>query len=143
MAASSKRSTTAIKNFTIAKEGKRMEQIDASISRYLATLDRADREDSDVTEAEVGRIKEKIAGLRHQMQFLKDMERQVEAAPDQQVWLTDPDARSMAPSGRGTGIVVTGVAATYCGLELDCDRRRRWTHCRPRFRTLMLRTSVR
>ena len=38
---------------------------------------------------------------------------------------------------------VTGVAATYCGLELDCDRRRRWRHCRPRFRTLMLRTSVR
>ena len=39
------------------------------------------------------------------MQFLKDMERQVEAAPDQQVSLTDPDARSMATSGRGTGIV--------------------------------------
>ena len=78
---------------------------DASIARYLATLDRADREDSDVTEAKVGRIKEKIAGLRRQMQFLKDMERQVEAAPEQQVSLTDPDARSMATSGRGTGIV--------------------------------------
>ena len=93
------------KNFTIAKVSKRMEQIDASITRYLATLDRADREDSDVTEAKVGRIKEKIAGLRRQMQFLKDMERQVEAAPDQQVSLTDPDARSMATSGRRTGIV--------------------------------------
>src|ERR1700726_3156771 len=33
------------------------------------------------------------------------MERQVEAAPDQQVSLTDPDARSMATSGKGTGIV--------------------------------------
>jgi hypothetical protein len=39
------------------------------------------------------------------MQFLKKMERQVEAAPDQQVSLTDPDARSMATSGKGTGIV--------------------------------------
>jgi BMFP domain-containing protein YqiC len=93
------------KNFTVAKVSKRMEQIDASITRYLATLDRADREDSDVTEAKVGRIKEKIAGLRRQMQFLEDMERRVEAAPDQQVSLTDPDARSMATSGRGTGIV--------------------------------------
>jgi hypothetical protein len=30
---------------------------------------------------------------------------QVEAAPDKQVSLTDPDARSMATSGKGTGIV--------------------------------------
>jgi Transposase DDE domain len=93
------------KNYTAAKVGKRMEQVDASITRYLAALDRADREDSDVTEARTARIKEKIAGLRRQMQFLKDMEQQVRAAPDQQVSLTDPDARSMATSGRGTGIV--------------------------------------
>ena len=50
------------KNFTVAKVAKRMEQIDASIARYLATLDRADREESDVTEAKASRIKEKIAG---------------------------------------------------------------------------------
>src|SRR5271169_990127 len=93
------------KNFTAAKVGKRMEQVDASITRYLAALDRADREDSDVTETRTTRIKEKIAGLRRQMQFLKDMEQQVRAAPDRQVSLTDPDARSMATSGRGTGIV--------------------------------------
>src|SRR6202022_4201509 len=89
----------------VAKVAKRMEQIDASIGRYLAALDRADREESDVTEARTTRIKEKIAGLRRQMQFLKEMEQQVQAAPDQQVSLTDPDARSMATSGRGTGIV--------------------------------------
>jgi hypothetical protein len=39
------------------------------------------------------------------MQSLKAMERQVEEAPDKQVSLTDPDARSMATSGKGTGIV--------------------------------------
>jgi transposase len=93
------------KNYTVTKVGKRMEQVDASIGRYLAALDRADREESDVTEARTTRIKEKIAGLRRQMQFLKEMEQQVQAAPDQQVSLTDPDARSMATSGRGTGIV--------------------------------------
>jgi transposase len=93
------------KNFTAAKVGKRMEQVDASITRYLAALDQADREDSDVTETRTTRIKEKIAGLRRQMQFLKDMEQQVRVAPDRQVSLTDPDARSMATSGRGTGIV--------------------------------------
>ena len=31
------------KNFTVAKVAKRMEQVDASIARYLAALDRADR----------------------------------------------------------------------------------------------------
>ena len=93
------------KNYTVTKVKKRMEQVDASIARYLAALDRADREESDITEAKASRIKEKIAGLRRQMQFLKGMERQVEEAPDQQVSLTDPDARSMATSGKGTGIV--------------------------------------
>lgn len=40
-----------------------------------------------------------------QMQSLKAMAQRVEAAPDQQVSLTDPDARSMATSGKGTGVV--------------------------------------
>ena len=93
------------KNFTVAKVGKRIEQVDASIARYLAALDRADREESDVAEVKSGRLKEKIAGLRRQMQSLKEMAQTVQAAPDQQVSLTDPDARSMATSGRGTGIV--------------------------------------
>jgi len=93
------------KNCTVAKVGKRMEQVDASINRYLADLDRADRQEGDVTEARTSRIKDKIAGLRRQMQFLKEMEQQVQAAPDKQVSLTDPDARSMATSGRGTGMV--------------------------------------
>ena len=93
------------KNFTVAKLGKRMEQVDASIARYLAALDRADRDESDVAEAKSVRLKEKIAGLRRQMQCLKEMEQTVQAAPDQQVSLTDPDARSMATSGRGTGVV--------------------------------------
>ncbi len=93
------------KNFTVAKVGKRIEQVEASIARYLAALDRADRQDCDVAEAQTTRLKEKIDGLRRQMQSLKAMGQQVEAAPDQQVSLTDPDARSMATSGKGTGIV--------------------------------------
>jgi len=93
------------KNFTVTKLSKRLQQVDASIARYLVALDRADREESDVAEAKTTRIKDKIAGLRRQMQALKAMEQQVQAAPDKQVSLTDPDARSMATSGRGTGMV--------------------------------------
>lgn len=93
------------KNFTVAKVAKRIEQVEASIARYLAALDRADRQDGDVAEAKTAHLKEKVEGLRRQMQSLKAMGRQVQAAPDKQVSLTDPDARSMATSGKGTGIV--------------------------------------
>jgi transposase len=93
------------KNYTAAKVIGRMEQVDASIARYLRALDQADREESDVAEAKSGRLKEKIAGLRRQMQALKMMEQTVQDAPDHQVSLTDPDARSMATSGKGTATV--------------------------------------
>ena len=96
---------TRDKNFTVTKVAKRIEQVEASIARYLAALDRADRQDDDVGEAKTVRLKEKIEGLRRQMRSLKEMGKQVEAAPDRQVSLTDPDARSMATSGRGTGVV--------------------------------------
>ena len=39
------------------------------------------------------------------MQRLAVLEAQMLAAPDQQISLTDPDARSMATSGRGSGVV--------------------------------------
>jgi transposase len=93
------------KNYTVAKVTGRMEQVDASIARYLRALDRADREEGDVAEAKSVRLKEKIAGLRRQMQALRTMEQTVQDAPDQQVSLTDPDARSMATSGKGTATV--------------------------------------
>jgi len=100
------------KNFTVTKVAKRIEQVDASIARYLAALDRADRDESDLAEAKTTRIKDKIAGLRRQMQALKAMEQTVQDAPDRQVSLTDPDARSMATSGRGTGMVGYNVQST-------------------------------
>lgn len=93
------------KNFTVAKVAKRIEQVEGSIAHYLAALDRADRQDSDVAEARTSRLKEKIDSLCRQMQSLQEMEKQVEAAPDSQISLTDPDARSMATSGKGTGLV--------------------------------------
>lgn len=99
------------KNFTAAKVEARRAQVEASIGRYLVALDRADREQSDVAEARTTRLTEKIAGLREQMKALQAMGEQVEAAPDGQVSLTDPDARSMATSGKGTGLVGYNVQA--------------------------------
>jgi transposase len=99
------------KNFTPYKLQKRIEQIEASITRYLAAMETADRHDDEVLKAKSARLKEKIASLREQVQHFRDMEPAVQAAPDQQISLTDPDARSMATSGRGTGIVGYNVQA--------------------------------
>ena len=43
--------------------------------------------------------------VRAQMKDFKALEIQVHAAPDQQISLTDPDARAMATNGKGTGLV--------------------------------------
>src|SRR5918993_2448377 len=67
------------KNFTVAKVAQRIEQVEASIARYLAALDRADRQAGAETEARTARLKQKIEGLRRAMQCLKEMEQQVEA----------------------------------------------------------------
>jgi transposase len=99
------------KNFTPYKLQKRIEQIEASIARYLAAMETADRHDDEVLKAKSGRLKEKIAALREQVQRFRDMEPAVRDAPDQQLSLTDPDARSMATSGRGTGVVGYNVQA--------------------------------
>ena len=115
------------KDFTMVTVAKRMEQVDASIVRYLAALDRADRDESDVAEARTTRIKDKIARLRQQMQALQAMKEKVLDAPDQQISLTDP----MATSGRGTGIVGYNVQ-TAVRCRTSSDRGPRSDQCRPR-----------
>src|ERR1700736_357836 len=45
------------------------------------------------------------------MQELEAVEKQVLASPDKQISLTDPDSRSMATSGRGSGVVGYNVQA--------------------------------
>jgi transposase len=99
------------KNFTKAKLKKRMDQVEASIERYMAALETADRQEGELAQAKSVRLQEKIAALREQMAAFKALEPVVHAAPDQQLSLTDPDARSMATSGRGSGVVGYNVQA--------------------------------
>ena len=102
---------TRDKNFTKGKLKKRMEQVEASIEHYLAALETADRQEGELAQARSVRLKDKIAALREQMAAFEALEPVVHAAPDQQVSLTDPDARSMATSGRGSGVVGYNVQA--------------------------------
>jgi transposase len=97
---------TRDRNFTRAKLERRRAQIQESVARYLQQLDTADRQEpSDVLAAKTSRLKEKIAKLGEEMRRLAEIEARMLASPDQQVSLTDPDARSMATSGRGSGVV--------------------------------------
>src|SRR5262245_7601141 len=94
------------KNFTRAKMERRLAQIDESVARYLSQLDTADlQEPSEALAAKTAHLKEKLAKLASELQRLKALEKAMLASPDQQISLTDPDSRSMATSGRGSGVV--------------------------------------
>ncbi len=100
------------RNFTRAKMKRRMEQIEESVERYLHQLDSADRQEPSLARTtETARLQDKIAKLKEEMQRLGKLEVRMLAAPDRQVSLSDPDARSMATSGRGSGMVGYNVQA--------------------------------
>ena len=102
---------TRDKNFTKAKLKRRLQQIDESIDRYLSQIASADRHDTESAANKSQRLKDKISALEEEMDRLKKLEVRLLVEPDQQLSLTDPDARSMATSGRGTGMVGYNVQA--------------------------------
>jgi transposase len=93
------------KNFTEAKMKRRLERIDESIARYLSQLETADRRGDAVPEAKVARLKGKIEKLKEEIIRLNAINAEMMKSEDNQISLTDPDARSMATSGKDTGIV--------------------------------------
>ena len=100
------------RNFTEGKMKRRMAQIEESVARYLHQLESADRQERSKARAmRIDRLTEKIATLQEEMARLEAIEKQRQAQPDQQISFTDPDARSMATSGRGSGVVGYNVQA--------------------------------
>jgi transposase len=92
------------KNFTQAKVRRRIAEIENSVARYLAELDSADRRgDEGMSEAHTQHLRDKLTQLHAEMKRMEVLAREVDAAPDHQVSLTDPDARSMKT--RGSGVV--------------------------------------
>lgn len=100
------------RNMTVAKMKRRKDQIDKSVARYLHQLDSADRQEpSPAIEARTTRLKEKIDKLKEEMERLDKLEDEMLKTEDKQISLTDPDACSMATSGRGSGVVGYNVQA--------------------------------
>lgn len=98
------------KNFTRAKMERRLRDVEATIDRYLTRLDEADRDEPPADDAAT--LKAKVAKLREELKRLKKFQVRMLKAPDQQLSLTDADARSM--NSRGTGIVGYNV---QCAVE--------------------------
>lgn len=96
-------------NFTHAKMKRRLERIDESITRYMEQLVTADRQiaggNDAVPQAKVERLKEKIAKLHEEVARLNAINKDMQRSEDGQISLVDPDSRSMATSGKDTGIV--------------------------------------
>jgi transposase len=99
------------RNYTLNVVRRRMEQVEASVARYLAALETADRQEEETARARTGRLKDRLASLARRMEHLREMEAAVRAAADGQVSLTDPDARAMATTGKDTGLVGYKVQA--------------------------------
>jgi transposase len=94
------------RNFTPGKVRKRQEQIEESIKRYLDALDTADRTQPPAEfQGKSEHLQDKLRTMREQMRRMQGIEQQLKHEPDGQLSLTDRDARSMATSGRGSGIV--------------------------------------
>jgi transposase len=94
------------RNFTKAKVERRRKQLEESVARYLSQLDTADlQENSTAITLKRIRLKDKLGKLHEELEKLDVIEKQMLAAPDEQISLTDPDSRSMATSGRGSGVV--------------------------------------
>jgi len=102
------------RNFTEAKVAKRLEQIEASIERYLSLLEIADRQPQ-APEIKRTHLKNKIGRLKQEIERMKAIEAQLAQQEDTQISLTDPDARSMQGTGKATGTVGYNV---QCAVEI-------------------------
>lgn len=78
-------------NFTPQKAKDHIERVEASIEKYLKQLEEADSKE--VPEQHVALMKEKLAWLKKRLGELQEIKQVVEAHPDKQISLTDPDAR--------------------------------------------------
>jgi transposase len=94
------------RNFTKGKIASRIAHLEASVERYIDEMVRIDRQEEGEARAEkVDNLGQRYGRIRREIERLKAMDRALEDAPDGQISLTDPDARAMATSAKGSGFV--------------------------------------
>ncbi|GEM_PF-893764 len=102
------------RNFTVGKIKARRSQLDESVARYLAEMDRADRDPAQLPEARIPQLRDKLAKVREQMAALDRIEQELQEAPDSQISET---SKTLETSG-----VFCGLRFLGSGLELSGDK---------------------
>jgi transposase len=83
------------RNFTKAKLDKALAESDERLARYLKQLDAADLDDEDGPDGgSAGRLQEKLAAIKERRERLEGHRQALEASGEEQISLTDPDARA-------------------------------------------------
>ena len=93
------------RNYTKAKVKRRIEAINKSLDRYFDQLDSFDRQEQPIPKAKIEHVHKQIDSLKRQMREVQSIESVIEDVPDQQLSLTDPDARAMSTNARSSGSV--------------------------------------
>lgn len=94
------------RNFTPRKIALRISHLEQSATRYLEEMARIDRQErQEIRIDKVTHLKAKLKRVGAEVSRLSGIAEQLKDAPDGQISLTDPDARSMATRGKGTGLV--------------------------------------
>lgn len=94
------------RNFTPRKIALRISHLEQSAARYLEEVSRIDRQQAQESRFDkVTHLKAKLERVRGEVQRLNTIAEQLKDTPDGQISLTDPDARSMATRGKGSGLV--------------------------------------
>jgi transposase len=94
------------RNFTKGKIASRISHLEASIERYLKEMVRIDhQEEGEVRAEKIANLAQRSDRIRQEIQRLQGLNEALKDAPDGQISLTDPDARAMATSAKGSGFV--------------------------------------
>lgn len=89
------------RNFTKAKLDKAMAESDERLARYLKQLDDADADDDEgPSVGRIDRLQEKIKAIGERRERLEGHRKTLEESGEDQLSLTDPDARAMHSSSR-------------------------------------------
>ena len=92
-------------NYTESKIKARISQTEKRVARYLDELDRADRQPETAPKARITHLTKRLQAAKALLKRLAAIEEQIKENPDSQISMTDPDARSIATSGKGTAMV--------------------------------------
>jgi len=110
-----KASNNKSKNYTARKLKTEMARVEKHIDRYLNQLDKVDLNEQ---ETDTTPIADKLVWLKARLIELKELKDKVEAHPDKQISITDPDSRLMKTTAMETKVCYNLQSAVDCKHHL-------------------------